>query len=364
MEISTKNMKLTTEIQDKITRSLETVLSKEFTGSKSQCDKKHGRLNFACPYCGDSDSSHKKRGNLYWNTLMFHCYNAGCSKPHASIVTLLKDFDQGFNNLSDLSNVLEYIKENKVEVVTADFLKFSVFESLNKLSIDKVTLGKALGARPLWKTDSAYNYLKCRLLHKQVDNFLFDQRKNKLYILNMVEDRVIGYQVRNMNDKYYGAKYVSYTIEKIYKDVLKDSDALIGIEDIEKINTLSLYFGLFYCDFTKEFTIFEGPMDHFLFPRNSIAISGAGKNTVMFDDNPNTRYFFDNDKVGKGIMNDKLKIKKKVFLWKKFFETTGIPDRKIKDYNDLLLYCYRKKDTGFKLIEGCFSDNKFDSYYI
>ena len=32
------------------------------------------RLNFCCPYCGDSKDSKKKRGNLYTDTLTYKCY--------------------------------------------------------------------------------------------------------------------------------------------------------------------------------------------------------------------------------------------------------------------------------------------------
>ena len=137
---------------------------------------------------------------------MYHCYNGGCSKQHTNLVTLLKDFDEGFTNLDDLNNVLDFIKANKVSIVSEDFLQFGVFETLNSLSVSKEDLAKALGARPLWKTDSAYKYLQSRLLHRQANNFLFDQRKNKLYILNLKNDRVIGLQIRNMNEKFYGAK--------------------------------------------------------------------------------------------------------------------------------------------------------------
>jgi predicted RNA-binding Zn-ribbon protein involved in translation (DUF1610 family) len=36
------------------------------------------RLNFACPYCGDSEKVRtKKRGNVWLNTLIYRCYNCG-----------------------------------------------------------------------------------------------------------------------------------------------------------------------------------------------------------------------------------------------------------------------------------------------
>ena len=37
------------------------------------------KLNFACPYCGDSaHDSKKKRGNLYPERGFYKCYNDGC----------------------------------------------------------------------------------------------------------------------------------------------------------------------------------------------------------------------------------------------------------------------------------------------
>ena len=44
---------------------LQNILNKEFSVvSKRKISDFHDRLNFACPYCGDSKNAYKKRGNL------------------------------------------------------------------------------------------------------------------------------------------------------------------------------------------------------------------------------------------------------------------------------------------------------------
>lgn len=369
MDIKTPKIELTPELKERILNSVQTILQTEYSGYKAELRNKHDRLNFACPYCGDSESGNKKRGNLYWSTLMYHCYNGGCSKPHTNVLTLLKDFNQSINNLTDLGLVLDYIKEHKVVQNTSDFLTFGAFETLNNIAIDKKELMKTMYAREIRPTDNIYSYLKGRLLHKRLEHFAWNQKRQQLLIFNLHKGKVLGMQIANMDFKYKGPKYITYTIERIYDKILKNTEPLDGIEGIEVVNTLSTYFGIFTVDFTRTYTIFEGPMDWLLYPKNSLAISGISKNSDMFDDNPNTRYFFDNDKIGKDMMTKKLKIGSKVFLWKKFMEDNNLDkarvnSKMIKDYNDIIMYCFRKKDLAYKKIEEYFSNSKFDTYYI
>ena len=75
-------MNLTHEQQLYITSSIQKILKTEFgSGPKTFLKNTHDRLNFACPYCGDSTDVHKKRGNIYWKNLSFHCYNS--RHPHS-----------------------------------------------------------------------------------------------------------------------------------------------------------------------------------------------------------------------------------------------------------------------------------------
>ena len=102
---------ISTDLKDKLLGKLQYVLSNEFHGEKSRIKLGYDRINFACPYCGDSsDNQYKKRGNIYWKSLMFHCYN--CSK-HTSVINLLKDFNNSLKSVDDVSTVLDYISQNK-----------------------------------------------------------------------------------------------------------------------------------------------------------------------------------------------------------------------------------------------------------
>ena len=77
-----KNMPLEEFISLLPTRQRRT-LNRGISNEKRRLLESKERLNFACPYCGDStDSPRKKRGNLYWNNLHFHCYNCFRNKQN------------------------------------------------------------------------------------------------------------------------------------------------------------------------------------------------------------------------------------------------------------------------------------------
>jgi hypothetical protein len=126
----------------------------------------------------------------------------------------------------------------------------------------------------------------------------------------------------------------------------------------EKMNTLSLYYNIMKVDLSKTFTIFEGPTDALLFPHNSIALSGINKNSDMFDDMTTARYFFDNDVIGRKTMEQKLKRKKSVFMWKKFLKENKIED--CKDFNDLIRFCYFHKNNAYKNLDKYFTTSPYD----
>jgi hypothetical protein len=130
------------------------------------------------------------------------------------------------------------------------------------------------------------------------------------------------------------------------------------------MNTLSLYFGIFYTDFSKPVTIFEGPIDSFLVS-NSIAITGSDKPTDMFDDISTIRYLFDNDNAGRRIMEWKLKKRKKVFMWNKLMRDYKIQPRlanmkQVKDLSELIEYCWKTKNDAIKNLDKYYTDNPLD----
>ena len=349
METKTK---LSQSLKDDLIQKLSNVLSSEFNGEKARLKIGYDRLNFACPYCGDSaDNYRKKRGNVYWKSLMFHCYN--CSK-HTNVLQLLKDYESGITNHKDVGTVLDFIAENKVVVQSTDYLQLGVFETLQRLSIDRKDFLEQKELTEIGTTSVGFKFVKSRFLLQRIKHFAWSDKDNQLYVFNLTkDDRIIGYQIRNFTKG--RTKYVSYTLEKMYDELKKDFDVKDGAE---KINTLSLYYNIMKVDLSRTFTIFEGPTDALLFPHNSIALSGINKNSDMFDDITTARYFFDNDVIGRKTMEQKLKRKKSVFMWKKFLKENKI--EKCKDFNDLIRHCYFHKNSAYKKLDKYFSTSPYD----
>jgi len=349
-------MEITTDRQSDIIRKVELIQRKIFSGPKSEVSIFRDRLNIACPYCLDSDNKYKKRGNLYWKTLQYHCYNGGCSKKHTTLVSFMRDFDQPIKNIKDLSFFLEYIEYNRVNIESKDYLQYEVFSNLNEYSITIQELKAKFNLIHPKENKRCLAYLKGRLLHKNLNNFLFSQEQNQLYILNLNSaGNVLGYQIRNFSQ--YRQKYISYTIEKI-NILVKNRNIELESAQISKINTLSLYFGIMFADFTRPVTIFEGPIDSLLLG-NSIALSGADKPTQMFDEIPTVRYLFDNDSIGRKIMEKKLRCKKNVFMWGKLVRDYKIR-KKIKDFNELIIYCWKNQNDALRNINEYFTDEPID----
>lgn len=355
MELADKN-------REELTIKVQSIVRTVFNGPKSEIRPFRDRLNFACPYCGDSTDIHKKRANIYWKNLMYHCFNDGCQK-HTNLVSFLKDFDSPISNKEDLSLYLDYIRANKVSFATKEYLEIDVFSSIKEYSIPIETVKQKLRLLHPSQNLKIEKYLKSRFMHHHLDNFLYDPKKNQLYVLNLTPNKqlVTGWQIRNFGEG--KTKYVSFNIEKINYLIL-DRKIEKNEDDIAKMNTMSLYFGIMSTDFTKTVTIFEGPIDSFLV-KNSIAITGVDKPTEMFDDISTIRYFFDNDVPGRKTMESKLKKKKKVFMWNQIHKDYKIQPRladmkSVKDLNDLFTYCWKTKNDAIKNVDKYFTDNPLD----
>ena len=186
---------------------------------------------------------------------------------------------------------------------------------------------------------------------------MYDAFKEQLYIFNLTPDKLhaVGWQIRNF--KPGKAKYVSYNLEKINQLVLNQDIALEN-EELIKMNTLSLYFGLMHVNFERPVTVFEGPIDSMLYS-NSLAIAGIDKPTQMFDDISTVRYLFDNDRIGRVAMESKLKRRRKVFMWNKLVRDFKIR-KPVKDFNELVDYCWKQKNDAIKHIEEYFTQDPLD----
>jgi hypothetical protein len=334
------------------------VLEKSFSGNP----KKHviysstGRLNFSCPYCGDSDDARKKRGNLYVDSLSFKCYNGGCG--------VFKDFinfldDHGLKSslsheqIEEARNTISSKKSNRRFNEKIDVFLLNNYKDVlipRKFYKEKLKLIEV--PRPIRE------YLEER--HQVVDEkYLYSPFKKSLHILNLTSDKeyILGLQLRNMNKDAIN-KYFTYKLSGIYKKLLKITDPKI-IERAEEIDPISTVFGFSSIDLNQEVTIFEGPLDSFLY-HNSVGICSVN-NSFPFDIE-NKRWFFDGDDAGRDELRKKLNQGESVFLWKKFLDDSNLPERDKWDLNDIVNYL-RSTGKKIKQFDKYFSKDKWNMIY-
>lgn len=365
---------------DVIKDKLQLILNRSFKEPyRRKIDVYHDRLSFCCPCCGDSRTDiRKKRGNLYLDSLSFHCYN--CSE-HMGINSLLHRFGEDLSNEDKI--VVHEIQQNskKFEKRSSSSQTSMSFKLLEKVGVPKMIFFKQLGIISPYKNNRASEYLKSRKINIQDwKYFAYDEKTDELYILNTTtNDRVIGFQIRQLNPKSIKSRYISKRLTRMYADVFnKDINHIVenllmreplgekyiqeedGIENIVfNLDRLSGIFNIMNVNMNQPITIMEGPIDS-LSIENSIALQGASKQLDgFFDDIENVRYVYDNDKAGKNASLKKLKEHKTVFLWTQYLNMIVTKD-KIKDLNDL----QKMNLFNIETIEKCFSDDEFDAMLI
>lgn len=367
---------------DNIKNKIQEILNKKFANDsyiKRKIDVYHDRLNFSCVYCGDSRSDvRKKRGNLYLDSLRFHCFNCNHS---AGINRFLSDFNEELSNEDKI--VVHEIQQNakKFEKRVSSTQSSMSMTLLDKLAIPKDILFRQLGIISPYKDVTASNYLKSRMINiKDWKYFAYNPLTKELYILNTSPlDRVIGFQIRQLDPKSHKQRYTSSRLTKIYSDVFnKDINGIVerlllkeplgqkyiededGIENIvANLDRLSGIFNIMNVNLSQPLTIMEGPIDS-LAIANSIALQSAAKHLDgFFDEVENVRYLFDNDKTGKEMSLKKMKNHKTVFLWGQYLDMIKSKTN-IKDINDL----QKQNLFNIDIIEKCFSDDEFDAMLI
>jgi len=351
---------LTESMKARITDDVIRVISSHHSHpEKQRYLESRDRLNFACPYCGDSHDDHrKKRGNVYWRDLYYHCYNCGV---HTPINRFFRDFDLEIGD-EDRIAVLDYIREHRKAYAPAGSLSFHLFDRVEELALDKDTIMAAFNAFPInERTYRAYPYLKSRLLHHRLSNFAYDPRRKQLYVFNLTNTgKIIGLQVRELVEG-YGPKYKTWNLQRIYER-LKLTLPSSG-EELDQLNKISMLFGILQLNMARDFTIFEGPIDA-MFMRNSIGITGVKKQVMEWNEIPTARYFFDNDRDGKAKMIEKLKTGQRVFMWDKYLTDYGIPSKKVKDLNDLVKYEYTHRIGCLAGLDEYFTADALDMVFL
>lgn len=365
------------ELLDSIKEKLQKILDRKFANDsfvKRKIDNFHDRLNFACPYCSDSRSNQrKKRGNIYLNGLNFHCFNCG---EHSGIRKFLSDFNE--NLTLDETIVVREIQQNskhfeKRNTSTQSSLVYSVVE---ELAIPKKIFFEKMKIVSPYKNEECSTYLNNRKIDIRKWNYFgYKQDSKELFILNLTpSDRIIGYQIRQLDKSSTKPRYLTRNITRMYKDVFNITSSDIieklfcrrelgekyineedGIENVvANIDKISGIFNIMNTNMGRTITIVEGPIDSLALD-NCVALQGVKKMNDYFDSAENIRYLFDKDKAGKEETIKKLKKHKKVFLWELYIKKANIKE-KVKDLNDL----QRGGNLNNELLNECFSDDELD----
>lgn len=366
MELESTITSSTISEEDKvraIVDSVSKILTSNFGEESQKSSIKMGgqRINFACPYCGDSTrDSRKKRGNIFLSSLSFHCYNCG---EHRTLSGFLTDYgvriDQ-WDTIGKLALDSLALRNTTIKFVNSERILDAVFnDDVGSLMFDRDFVKKKLGLVEI-ENSRIYTYLEKRM-QTDFQRFLWSPRSSKLYILNsnLKNNKIIGWQVRNFDKNQRGAKYLTYKWSKICEilDVSYNPDEV----DVDAIDKLSYTFNLFNIDFSKIMTVFEGPLDSLLFP-NSIALSSL-HNSLPFEYD-SIRFLLDYDEAGQKKAMELLSKGKSVFLWKKFLTEHNIKLRSKKiDWSDVMVHCMiEQKRIGS--ISSYFSNDKYDIIHI
>lgn len=346
---------------EEIRQKTQAILRQQFPSSlqKQQIRTDQSGLVVACPYCHDSATvEYKKRGHLLlsgkWSGY-YKCFNCG---TFVTIPRFMSDFQEtlslsGIKYVQSHRNEIQSFNSSSGELTANIFQKDKALEWSLSRDYLKAQLG-LVEITTAYRSVTAYNYLMGR---SQTDfrKFLFDPKTNYIYILNLVDDKIIGYQMRSINpytpkDK----RYLTYNLSRIYSDVIKTTTKVP-----QDLDALSVTFGIFSCDLTRTMIMLEGPLDSFLIP-NGIAMAGASKTLNV--ELP-FWYLYDSDKTGNQHTLEKLQQRKKVFLWGKLKKDYNLPKRSKWDVNDLVTYC-QQNNLRLPNWLNYFSDNPLDVIYI
>lgn len=340
-------------------------------------DRKHDRLSFACPICGDSHKDPtQKRGHLFLNNLYYKCYNENC---RSTFTKLCKDFDIRIDATKKLE-LINYIdlnfhqmKKNEDDWIVGNLNKLINLNDLQDWFDDGH--GPLKGFKPVEFGSAVYMYLMERGIPKDMIPLLFYEgikvhngwSEPYVVFVNKMNDKVIGMQERNLKsgDK---RRFKIWTFKEMYESIYGED-----LDPIEAIsyNKLSYLFNILNVNFEKDITIFEGYIDSIFIPNS---IGAVGINTdygFLVNNDLDIRFFFDNDNIGKRKSTEWLKKGFKVFLWEKLVNDLATKEKdphafknwfnyNIKDLNKL----QQVFNIHYTKLYKYFSNDIFDTMYI
>jgi len=331
---------------------LQPILDQRFPTSRGKrtIQPHHDRITFACPYCGDSmKSDYKRRGNFILkgkHNGFFKCHNCGEFKR---IDQFFKDYKtelrlEAIDFMMDNLGNWTAVAEGKY-----DMSVFLDMDKLDKYAIDRQELLRYFGLIEV-KDSPVRSWLSNRL-QRDFNKFLYNQDKNYLLILNLTQSgKILGAQKRVFKGD---NRFQTYKLSKLYELMEKKLD--VNEEQLNFLDTISMVFNVCLINFNQPVTLFEGPMDAFLF-KNAIANTGANKELPI--DLP-VRYFYDKDQTGTQRAIEHLNKEHEVFLWGKFERDVNLPYRLKFDWNDVMIWA-QKNHKKLPLIDQYFSSDPLD----
>lgn len=362
-------------IIDKIQKVLD--ISHSHPQKKIINTRKHDRITFACPICGDSKKNpHTKRGHLFLNNLYYKCYNEDC---RSNFTKLCKDYNVHIDNNKKLEfikyidlNFHKYAKANDDWIVDNINLKIPFKDIENWFDSGE---GFVHSFKPVQFGSSVYMYLKERQIPDDIIKTKFYEgiktfgkyHEPTIIFLNMIGDNVIGMQERNLK-KDKNRRFKIWTFKEIYESIYKTD-----MDEIEAIsyNKISYLFNIFNVNYENPVNVFEGYIDSIFLP-NSIGAVGINTDySILMNDDIDLRFFFDNDNIGKRKAKKYLLMGYKVFLWEKLINHLSKKhldkyqykiwfNNNITDLNKLMML----ENIHYSELEQFFSNDKFDIRYI
>ena len=344
------------EYVEKLVHLLQPILEQQFPGkiAKQKIYVHKDRINFACPICMDSmKSDYKKRGNFILTGKhkgFFKCFN--CSE-FKRIDNFFKDF-----KITVQLDLINYISKSIEDFSNQSNTKYNMslfldLESINSFAIDRQEFLHYFNLIEV-KDTPVWAWLKYRLQF-DTSKFLYNPVQNHLIILNLTHTgKILGVQKRLFKGE---TKYLTFKLSKIYELMKKTKEEIKKIP--EEIDSISQIFNICLTDFSKPITLFEGPLDAFLF-KNGIANCGANKSFPL---DINVRFFYDFDKTGKENSIEKINKGEQVFLWTKLIHDLELPFRNKYDLSDVMIYL-KKENKNIPKFDDYFSNDSYDKIDI
>lgn len=347
---------------------IEQVLIKRFPSEtwKHKVKRTDKGLRFHCPFCGDTYNPRANpRGNLYYRTKHYFCFNGGCFASYSLakfVSKLSEEFDVDIDgiDLTAISSDNEVTTDNAYNrlILTKDNDIYNYVDDMGLLDYlpktdDIIKLFCLKDVNLLPKDSKVRMFLEKRNAYQIPDlpkRVYSNMTDDKIFIMNVddLSGKVLSYSSRDINKKSY--------IIQIYSDILKFWRPPIEVieENVEFLDSISSYFNILNLDFSKPINIAEGQFDA-MFLENYMALQGVSKVDFVTKHMQlsHINAFMDRDKAGYKT-TFKLFDGYGIFLWtsvieklKKAFSDKINIINKIHDINELFSFLYNESGGTF-----------------